>query len=90
MLVGIRTRGIYLAARIAQRIRDIEGVPVPVVEIDVTQYRDDVGAGQGAGPQPADREAGRVETGGDRGRCADKRCCCSMMSSLPAAPCGPR
>ncbi|GIP39700.1 bifunctional protein PyrR [Paenibacillus sp. J31TS4] len=40
-LVGIRTRGIYLAGRIAQRIQEIEGVPVPVAEIDVTQYRDD-------------------------------------------------
>lgn len=41
VLVGIRTRGIYLARRIAERIRDIEGVPVPVGELDVTDYRDD-------------------------------------------------
>ncbi len=41
VLVGIRTRGIYLARRIAERIRGIEGVPVPVGELDVTDYRDD-------------------------------------------------
>lgn len=41
MLIGIRTRGIYLAQRVAERIRDIEGVPVPVGELDITSYRDD-------------------------------------------------
>lgn len=41
-LIGIRTRGIYLARRIAARIKEIEGIPVPVGEIDVTSYRDDV------------------------------------------------
>lgn len=41
IIVGIRTRGIYLAERVAARIRDIEGKPVPVYELDITQYRDD-------------------------------------------------
>ncbi len=41
MLIGIRTRGIYLAQRVAERIQEIEGVPVPVGEIDITSYRDD-------------------------------------------------
>jgi pyrimidine operon attenuation protein/uracil phosphoribosyltransferase len=41
ILIGIRTRGIYLAARVAERIREIEGVPVPVGELDITSYRDD-------------------------------------------------
>ncbi|MCS7459291.1 bifunctional pyr operon transcriptional regulator/uracil phosphoribosyltransferase PyrR [Paenibacillus doosanensis] len=41
MLIGVRTRGIYLARRIAEKIREIENVPVPVEEIDVTRYRDD-------------------------------------------------
>jgi pyrimidine operon attenuation protein/uracil phosphoribosyltransferase len=41
MLIGIRTRGIYLAQRVAERIRNIEGVPVPVGELDITSYRDD-------------------------------------------------
>lgn len=41
MLIGVRTRGIYLAQRIAERIQEIENVPVPIGEIDVTRYRDD-------------------------------------------------
>ncbi|MBO7743911.1 bifunctional pyr operon transcriptional regulator/uracil phosphoribosyltransferase PyrR [Paenibacillus sp. MWE-103] len=41
VIVGIRTRGIYLAQRIAEQIREIEGRPVEVQELDITQYRDD-------------------------------------------------
>lgn len=41
VLVGIRTRGIYLARRVAERILEIEGVPVEVGELDITRYRDD-------------------------------------------------
>ncbi|RJE90746.1 bifunctional pyr operon transcriptional regulator/uracil phosphoribosyltransferase PyrR [Paenibacillus sp. 1011MAR3C5] len=41
VIVGIRTRGIYLANRVAERIGEIEGRPVPVRELDITQYRDD-------------------------------------------------
>jgi Pyrimidine operon attenuation protein/uracil phosphoribosyltransferase len=41
ILVGIRTRGVYLAQRIAERILEIEGLPVPVGEVDITRYRDD-------------------------------------------------
>lgn len=41
VLVGIRTRGIYLARRVAERILDIEGAPVEVGELDITLYRDD-------------------------------------------------
>ncbi|WP_251549087.1 bifunctional pyr operon transcriptional regulator/uracil phosphoribosyltransferase PyrR [Neobacillus muris] len=42
VLVGIRTRGIYLAKRLAARIEDIEGSPIPVGELDITLYRDDL------------------------------------------------
>lgn len=41
ILVGIRTRGIYLARRIAERIEQFEG-KVPVGELDITLYRDDL------------------------------------------------
>ncbi|TMV46633.1 bifunctional pyr operon transcriptional regulator/uracil phosphoribosyltransferase PyrR [Paenibacillus mesophilus] len=41
IMIGIRTRGIYFANRIAERIREIEGVPLPVGELDITSYRDD-------------------------------------------------
>lgn len=42
VLVGIRRRGVPLAARIAGLIQDIEGVRVPVEEVDITLYRDDL------------------------------------------------
>lgn len=42
MLVGIRTRGIYLANRLAERIEQIEGAKIPVGELDITLYRDDL------------------------------------------------
>lgn len=41
-LVGIRTRGVPLAARIAEEIRKIENVEVPVGSLDITLYRDDL------------------------------------------------
>jgi pyrimidine operon attenuation protein/uracil phosphoribosyltransferase len=41
--IGIRTRGIYLAKRVAEKIAGIEGQFVPVGDIDITNYRDDVG-----------------------------------------------
>lgn len=42
VLLGIPTRGVALAHRIASRIREIEGVGVPVGSLDVTMYRDDL------------------------------------------------
>lgn len=42
VLVGIKTRGIYLAKRIAEKIQQIEGESVPVGELDITLYRDDL------------------------------------------------
>ncbi len=41
-LVGVRTRGVPLARRLAQVIAEAEGVGVPVGELDITLYRDDV------------------------------------------------
>lgn len=43
VLMGIQTRGVPLARRLAGHIRDIEGVDVPVGALDVTLYRDDIG-----------------------------------------------
>jgi pyrimidine operon attenuation protein / uracil phosphoribosyltransferase len=42
-LVGIRTRGVALARRIAQYLQAIEGTAVPVGALDITLYRDDLG-----------------------------------------------
>lgn len=41
-LVGIRTRGVPLAARIADEIEKIENVKVPTGSLDITLYRDDL------------------------------------------------
>lgn len=40
-LIGIKTRGVPLAKRIAANIKNIEGVDVPVGELDITMHRDD-------------------------------------------------
>jgi pyrimidine operon attenuation protein/uracil phosphoribosyltransferase len=42
VLLGIPTRGVFLANRVAERIRDIEGREVPVGSLDITMYRDDL------------------------------------------------
>ena len=42
ILVGIKTRGAYLAKRLAERIEKIEGKPVRTGELDITLYRDDL------------------------------------------------
>ena len=42
VLLGVRTRGVPLARRLADAIRAIEGIDVPVGELDVTLYRDDL------------------------------------------------
>ena len=42
VLVGIKTRGIYLAQRLAERLKQLEDIDVPVGELDITLYRDDV------------------------------------------------
>ena len=44
-LVGIQTRGVPLAERLAANIRAIEGAELPVGKLDITQHRDDRGAG---------------------------------------------
>ena len=41
-VVGIQTRGAFLARRVAKEIEDIESVAVPVGILDITLYRDDL------------------------------------------------
>ena len=50
-LVGIRTRGVPIARRIAQALREISGHEVPTGALDITLYRDDL-MRQPVGPQP--------------------------------------
>ncbi|MEJ2636684.1 MAG: bifunctional pyr operon transcriptional regulator/uracil phosphoribosyltransferase PyrR [Calditrichia bacterium] len=41
VIVGIRTRGAYLATRISEKIKEIENTEIPTGFLDVTLYRDD-------------------------------------------------
>ena len=42
VLVGIRTRGVPIAERLAAAIKNIENVELPVGMLDITLYRDDL------------------------------------------------
>jgi len=50
-LVGIRTRGVPVARRIAAAIEQIAGIVIPVGILDITLYRDDL-MRYAVGPQP--------------------------------------
>jgi pyrimidine operon attenuation protein/uracil phosphoribosyltransferase len=50
-LVGVRTRGVPLARRIARSLCEIAGQDVPTGALDITLYRDDL-MRQSVGPQP--------------------------------------
>lgn len=42
MLLGIPTRGVALARRLAAAMAEVEGVEIPTGSLDVTMYRDDL------------------------------------------------
>jgi pyrimidine operon attenuation protein/uracil phosphoribosyltransferase len=42
MLVGIRSRGVPIAERMAKEIETMEGQPIPIGVVDVTLWRDDL------------------------------------------------
>ncbi|WP_273478237.1 bifunctional pyr operon transcriptional regulator/uracil phosphoribosyltransferase PyrR [Ignavigranum ruoffiae] len=42
VLLGVKTRGEYLAQRLQNKIFDIDGVKVPIEVVDITFYRDDL------------------------------------------------
>ena len=58
LLAGIRTRGIYLAQRIAQKLGEVEGTTPPVIELDVTPWRDDMPRQDAPMPSPDARIKG--------------------------------
>ena len=45
-IVGIRTRGVPIASRLAEKLAGRMGRPVPVGALDITLYRDDLGNGR--------------------------------------------
>ena len=54
-LIGIRTRGVVIARRLADKLLDILRAPVPTGALDITLYRDDL-MRQPGGPQPVVRQ----------------------------------
>jgi pyrimidine operon attenuation protein/uracil phosphoribosyltransferase len=50
-LVGVRTRGVHIARRLARTLKEITGADVPTGALDITLYRDDL-MRQAVGPQP--------------------------------------
>lgn len=46
ILAGIKTRGVFIAHRIQERLEQLENISVPVVELDTKPYRDDVKSGE--------------------------------------------
>lgn len=54
VLVGIPTRGSFLARRIAENVSRIEGVTVPAYSLDVTMYRDDLATNPTRMPHPTE------------------------------------
>jgi pyrimidine operon attenuation protein/uracil phosphoribosyltransferase len=53
-LVGIRARGVPIAARLADDLKTLSGVDIPTGALDITLYRDDL-MGHAAGAQPVIR-----------------------------------
>lgn len=61
VILGIPTRGVELARRIAQLIEGIAGVPVPVGSLDVTMYRDDLSRNPTRTPGPTNIPDGGID-----------------------------
>jgi len=53
VLIGIRTRGVYLAERLQRQIETIESCKLPLGLLDITLYRDDLVE---IGPRPEVKE----------------------------------
>ncbi|MGZ5418370.1 MAG: bifunctional pyr operon transcriptional regulator/uracil phosphoribosyltransferase PyrR, partial [Nocardioides sp.] len=61
LLLGIPSRGVPLATRIAERIASVEGIDVPVGSLDVTMYRDDLRMRPARTLMPTDIPTGGID-----------------------------
>ena len=61
VLLGIPSRGVPLAERIAERMAAVEGYDVPVGSLDVTMYRDDLRRQPARAPQPTALPPGGID-----------------------------
>lgn len=61
VLLGIPTRGVTLAHRIAPLVEEFGGAPIPVGALDVTMYRDDLHRNPTRAPQPTQIPPGGID-----------------------------
>ncbi|PZU47467.1 MAG: bifunctional pyr operon transcriptional regulator/uracil phosphoribosyltransferase PyrR [Arsenicicoccus sp.] len=61
VLLGIPTRGVPLAHRLAASIAAVEGAEVPTGSLDITMYRDDLRTQPTRAPEPMKVPAGGVD-----------------------------
>ncbi|KAA9151456.1 bifunctional pyr operon transcriptional regulator/uracil phosphoribosyltransferase PyrR [Microbacterium lushaniae] len=61
VLLGIPTRGVPLAQRIANLVGEFAGVQVPVGSLDVTMYRDDLHRNPTRAPHPTQIPPGGID-----------------------------
>jgi pyrimidine operon attenuation protein/uracil phosphoribosyltransferase len=61
VILGIPTRGVTLAGRVAALVSEFGGVAVPVGALDVTMYRDDLHRNPTRAPHPTQIPAGGID-----------------------------
>lgn len=54
VLAGIKTRGVFIAQRIQERIKQLEGLDVPVGHLDTKAFRDDIKVAENTTQMPVD------------------------------------
>ncbi|MBA2794994.1 bifunctional pyr operon transcriptional regulator/uracil phosphoribosyltransferase PyrR [Streptococcus porcinus] len=54
VLAGIKTRGVHLARRIQERLQQLEGISLPIGELDIKPFRDDVKVEEDTTVMPVD------------------------------------
>ncbi|MGT2866704.1 bifunctional pyr operon transcriptional regulator/uracil phosphoribosyltransferase PyrR [Streptococcus fryi] len=54
VLAGIKTRGVYIARRIQERLKQLEGIDIPVGELDTKPFRDDIKVEEDTSTMPVD------------------------------------
>ncbi|UCR89588.1 bifunctional pyr operon transcriptional regulator/uracil phosphoribosyltransferase PyrR [Mycetocola spongiae] len=61
VVLGIPTRGVYIARRLAALLSEFSGENVPHGALDITMYRDDLGRIPTRSPQPTTIPAGGID-----------------------------
>ncbi|MGT2924023.1 bifunctional pyr operon transcriptional regulator/uracil phosphoribosyltransferase PyrR [Streptococcus caviae] len=54
VLAGIKTRGVFIARRIQERLKQIEGIDVPIGQLDIRPFRDDIKIEEDTTDMPVD------------------------------------